>query len=269
MKTKGRVFPVLAVVLCLMMITFGVASAVTNGQPDGDNHPYVGLVVFSDAAGTPLWRCSGSLIAPTVFLTAAHCTDGAAGARVYFDSTVDATTGYPREGGVTGMPYTNPDFCNPCANGLPGFSSHDVGIVVLESPVEDQGFAALPAENLVSTLAMKTGVDLVGYGVQFKEGTGVPPFNRWTGPRTRMYAPSQFVASKDVISAEYIKLTANPAQGKGGTCFGDSGGADFLGDTNTVLGVNSFVTNANCTGVTYSTRVDTPDILSWIQSFLD
>ncbi|HEY2905999.1 MAG TPA: trypsin-like serine protease, partial [Vicinamibacterales bacterium] len=70
----------------------------------------------------------------------------------------------------------------------------------------------------------------------------------------------------DVLSREFIKLTANPAQGKGGTCFGDSGGPDLLGGTDIVLGVNSFVTNTNCAGVTYSQRVDLADILAFISS---
>jgi hypothetical protein len=59
-------------------------------------------------------------------------------------------------------------------------------------------------------------------------------------------------------------LAAKRALQTGGTCFGDSGGPDLLGGTNIVLAVNSYVTNGNCTGVTYSNRVDLPDILSFI-----
>jgi hypothetical protein len=51
---------------------------------------------------------------------------------------------------------------------------------------------------------------------------------------------------------------------RAGTCFGDSGGPDLLGDTNIVLGVNSFVANSLCAGNTYSYRVDTEQALSWI-----
>ena len=90
----------------------------------------------------------------------------------------------------------------------------------------------------------------------------------WLGTLTRYYAPSQLVASENRISDMFIKLTANPAQGKGGTCFGDSGGGDLLGGTNVVLGVNAFVTNGNCTGVTYSQRVDLPEVLAFINDYL-
>lgn len=65
-------------------------------------------------------------------------------------------------------------------------------------------------------------------------------------------------------SGEFMKLSANPAQGKGGTCFGDSGGPDLLGGTDIILGINSYVTNRNCAGVTYSNRIDLPEILDFI-----
>ena len=84
---------------------------------------------------------------------------------------------------------------------------------------------------------------------------------------TRYYAPTKLVASNHVHSDEYIKLTANPAQGKGGTCFGDSGGPDLRGRTNIIVAVNSYVTNMNCTGVTYSNRIDTEYALEFINEF--
>jgi Trypsin len=254
-------------VLALSLLVVGVAYAVTNGQPDGNNHPYVGLLVFDDANG-PAWRCSGSLIAPNVVLTAGHCTDGAVKARIWFASDVSNNPDYPAGGpsAIEGTPSTYPGFCIQCGNGLPGFAQGDVGIVVLSKDVTDVGFAALPTAGYVDTLAMKSPVDIVGYGVQFQITGGGPP--RWGGPRIRMFAPSDLVASNDVIASSFIKMTANPAQGKGGTCFGDSGGADFEGGTNIALAVNSFVTNSNCTGVTYSFRVDQPDVLDWIGGFL-
>ena len=122
----------------------------------------------------------------------------------------------------------------------------------------------LPAPALVDTLPMKTPVDLVGYGVQgFIRGGGRPQ-DVFTA--IRFFAPSLLIQSNNHTSVEFLKLSANPAQGKGGICFGDSGGPDLLGGTNTVLGVNSYGTNGNCAGVGYSQRVDLPDILQFINS---
>ena len=267
--------------LALVLSLVGVASAITNGQPDGDAHPYVGLLVFDVAPGVPGWRCSGSLIAPNVVLTAGHCTDGAVAARVWFDEdvTYDAVPfplypyGGPGSGAVEGTAYTYSEFCTGCGNGLPEFAHGDVEIVVLDEAVDVGGFAELPAAGLVDTLKNKTAIDFVGYGVKYQDkipGNQLPqppPYYRWTGPRTRFYAPSALVSGNFVHSDEFMKLALNPGGGSGGTCFGDSGGPDLLGGTDTVLAVNSYVTNINCSGVGYSFRVDTPEVLEWINSF--
>jgi hypothetical protein len=257
--------------------------AITNGQPDGDDHPYVGLLVFDvyvpDVGNVPAWRCSGCLIAPDVVLTAGHCTDGAVGARVWFyeDVTYDNVPfplypyGGSGSGAIEGMPYTNPKYRsdeNPYGggNGLPAFSYRDVGVVVLDDPVYMDEYAELPEAGLVDTLKNKTDIDLVGYGDQEMIHGGGPPF--WSGLRVRLYAPSQLVSGKFVHSAEYMRLSLNPGGGTGGTCFGDSGGPDLVGGTDTVLAVNSYVTNYNCAGVGYSSRVDIPEVLEWINGFL-
>jgi hypothetical protein len=83
-----------------------------------------------------------------------------------------------------------------------------------------------------------------------------------------MYAPGRLLSNDSRTSGDQIKVSMNPGGGKGGTCFGDSGGPDLLGGTDTVLAVNSYVTNANCAGVGYDTRVDLPERLAWITSFL-
>jgi hypothetical protein len=277
----GKKLVVVAALLVLVLSTAGIAGAVTNGQPDGDDHPYVGLLVFDvfdpdEGENVPAWRCSGALIAPDVVLTAGHCTEGAVAARVWFDERLQDDDGsylvndYPWGGGdsIEGTPYLNPGYDGECGpgNGLPGFACRDVGIVVLDEVVDVGGMAVLPEAGLVDTLKNKTDIDFVGYGVTDEHRGGGPPF--WMGLKNRLYAPSKLVSGKFVHSAEFMRLSLNASQGKGGTCFGDSGGPDLLAGTDTVLAVNSYVTNYNCAGVGYSGRVDIPEVLDWINGFL-
>ena len=69
-----------------------------------------------------------------------------------------------------------------------------------------------------------------------------------------MRAQSVIVSDQNRLAAEFLKLSAKPTGDNGGTCFGDSGGPNFASGTNVILGVNSFGTNGNCAGVTYSYR---------------
>jgi len=241
-----------------------VGLAVTNGQPDGSGHPYVGVAI-QPIPSMPgyVYVCSGSLISPTVFVTAAHCFDPSQPAFVSVKSGPPLSL---KADFTEGTFYRSPDWCLGCASGLPGFDTHDVAVVVLKHRINLGGYAALPSAGLVDTLAMKTNVDIVGYGVQgFIRGGGQP---EQIFLFTRYFAPSQLIEANFEQSDEYIKLSANPAQGKGGTCFGDSGGPDLLGGTNIILAVNSYVTNGNCAGVTYSNRIDLPYALQFIQGFM-
>jgi hypothetical protein len=240
------------------------ALAVKFGVPDGDEHPYVGLMVAYAEDGTPLWRCTGALLSPTVFLTAAHCVEEpAARVQIWFDEVVTAPP-YPTSGGYYGDPYPHPEW----TGALTVPSTHDIGIVVLDEPVVGiTEFAVLPEPGLLDSLATQRGLQdttftVVGYGLQ-----SVKP--RLSQLRQRMVGTTHLVNLTSALTDGFnIHLSSNPGHWSGGTCFGDSGGPVLLGDTNIVVGVNSFVLNENCAGAGFAYRVDTLDSLAFINSFL-
>lgn len=128
----------------------------------------------------------------------------------------------------------------------------------------------MPTVDLVGTLGKRAGLDLVGYGVQWQEkGDGVSPYDSWEWDGTRQVASAFLVPNKGVVTDEFVTVSASPGQDRGGTAFGDSGGPILLEGTDVVIANNSFVANANCTGVTYANRIDIEDILEWIESFMD
>jgi len=278
-KNVTRLLLTLLLSSVFMLSSVMPAAAIQFGQPDGDNHPYVCVIVFYDKDGARLWRTTGALISPTVVLTAAHGTDGTASAKVWFLSKIppnpDANPlAYPYGGpdAYAGTPHTNPDYVWRTDSGAPGFDYwdyRDVGIVVLDKPAPVTRYAQLPMAGLVDTFSTMHRIDQVGYGVNYQvHGGGVRPYDAWQWNRERAYAPGRIIETKSVTGSEFLKLTANPAQGKGGTTFGDSGGPILDGGTNVVLGLVSYGADDNCSSVGYAQRVDIPAVLQWIRSYL-
>jgi hypothetical protein len=261
-----QVLVVLVAVLALTLGSLGVVHAILFGEPDGDAHPYVGLMV-ADVDGEPAWRCSGTLIAPTVFLTAGHCVYGATAARVWFDTDLTDNVEYPYGGetSVEGTPIPHPGY-----SGLTFPNTSDVGLVILEEPVLDVGFGTLPDIGLAEELNTAPGVEallnIVGYGVQL-----VKP--EPSSYKVRYQATPMLV---ELVGAIYsggwsIHVSSNPGKGggTGGACFGDSGGPALAStDSNVVVGVASFVSNSNCRGAGYYYRVDTEYAQDFVNQYL-
>jgi hypothetical protein len=253
------------------------AGAITNGTPDLEGHPYVGLMVAKNAAGVPLWRCSGTLMSPTVFMVAGHCTEApAASIAIWFSSGFPngiplgagypaagpnpcaGITGYPCTGDASGLPHTHPDY-DPNA-----FFLHDLGVVTLSAPVTGRGFGALPEEGALSDLPKHASITSVGYGLQ-KSFPDAAAFKD-EAVRIRMVATPRISGIDNNFVGDFAFTTSHDAS-RGGTCFGDSGGPNFIGSSNVVGGVTSFGTTSTCKGHNGAYRVDQPDDLEWLATF--
>ena len=247
--------------LILVLGISSIASAITYGELDGEGHPYVGLMVAQDADGNPLWRCSGTLLSPTLFLTAGHCTEApTAHVEIWFDADVESgipANGYPFTGDVSGTPYTHPQY-DPNA-----FYLYDLGVVVLDEPMAMIKYGELPELNVLDQMARQRGKQdvtftAVGYGLQRINPVFVE------AERVRMVArPKLNQINAPGFTGDYSLLLSNNAS-TGGTCYGDSGGPNFIGTTNVVGGVTSFGLNGSCGGTGGVYRVDRSDDLDWL-----
>ena len=254
---------ILAIVALFLLITALPAAAITNGEPDGEGHPNVGLMI-ADIDGEPQWRCTGTLVAPRVFLTAGHCVgDGATGARVWFDTDMTENQEYPYGGetSIEGLPVPHPDY----EWGLS--DPHDVGVVILDEPV-DLALATLPSPDLLAQLK-KDRVLAGGYeeGVFFRSVGYGGTLESWPPPvleyvKIRRVSESEYVA----LTKDTLHLSQKAVFDESGSCFGDSGGPVFYVDAegNETIAAVTSSGDAQCVATGLNYRIDVSEILNWI-----
>jgi secreted trypsin-like serine protease len=233
------------------------------GELAGDSHPETVLLVF-EVDGQPAWRCSGTLISPTVVLTAGHCTDEpgvVSGARVFTESDVDnGNNNYPFAGpnSVEAVAWaSHPEFTNAA------FVLHDVGVVRLAAPVSLPSYGQLPAVNQLESMrpGQRSPFTAVGFGVQRTNPS------RTIAARVRMFATPHLLQINTGYTGSYSIMLSNNAS-SGGTCFGDSGGPNYIGSSMVIGGVTSFGKNGNCAGTGGVFRLDRADVLSFVRGFM-
>jgi V8-like Glu-specific endopeptidase len=251
-----RILGVCAAALAMLVFTAG-AGAITYGVPDGNGHPEVGALLAQQPYPDGTWEvCSGTLIGPRIFLTAAHCGDeGVSRYAVTFDSAYV----YPSGTTYWGTWYADPAY-GP-AQGDP----HDLAVVVLDKAPKGITPARLPAAGSLSGLSGDQQFTSVGYGAS--QVTNGP------GGKTYLYTDTRYVSTGtlDSITPAWLHISQNPATGNGGTCNGDSGGPNFLGagasETNIVAATtNTGDTTCRSTNVVY--RLDTASARAFLGQYV-
>lgn len=244
--------------------------AVTNGELDGDSHPSVVLILM-EINGSPAYRCSGVLIAPTYVLTAGHCTGAPgefSGMRIFTESDV--------ENGDNNYPFSGPnsieavDWASHPDYPYYPFVFNDVGVIKLAAPVNlpYEQYAQLPMLNALDSLARQRGLQdvnftAVGYGLQRINPVFVE------AERIRMFSkPHLIQINVPGLVGDFSMLLSNN-YATGGTCFGDSGGPNFIGDSLVVGGITSFGLNGNCVGTGGVFRIDRQHVLDFINDFVN
>jgi hypothetical protein len=247
-------------VLVLVLALLAAASrapAIVGGGPDGPNHPEVGAVLaptpFPDGTYA---ECSGTLISPTVFLTAEHCDMGFSSVSVTFDTSYDHSQGTAYTGAWHGDPAYGKSQSDP----------HDLAVIVFENPVPIKP-ASLPKLGQLDSLAHGAGITSVGYGAQGVEKA------HGKGGHTFDYKDVRYAATGSVnsVTPAWIRASMNPSHGDGGTCYGDSGGPNFLGagptETNVIAGT-TITGDTTCRATNVDYRLDTPSARAFLGRFV-
>jgi trypsin len=298
---RARILTVVAAVLALLAFA-APAQAIKNGEPDAGAHPYVGQLLFFDPTAVDSrfsdpggwFNCTGTLVSPTIVVTAGHCTfpegtngeptpgntggndvwisfaevpdysilppsstfapDNNEGRYDAWSTALNASTEW-----IRATAYPHPEYDDAA------FFTHDLGVLRLSEPVSLPEYGRLPTLGLLDQLYAankQQRYTAVGYGL---EGAG--PKTSFGGD-TRRRADLRLVNLNGVggigdgVSAKFSNNAST-----GGTCFGDSGGPIFLAGTSIITSVNSYAKNSTCSGTTGAYRIDQPDDLAFLATF--
>ena len=234
-----------------LVLSASPAGAIVNGTADGNRHPNVGGLVNGTQYADGTWLyCSGTLISPTVVLTAAHCAEDGEQVRVTFDPAYEAGDAVHRGTfrADPAYPGTNADV-------------HDIAVVVLDRAVKGISPARLPKAGSLGGLKAGQPITSVGYGAY--EVTNEPGGHRYLYDDVRMVA----TGSLNAVTATWLRISGNAATGDGGTCYGDSGGPNFLGSTD-VVASTTITGDAICRATNDTYRMDTPSARAFLDDFV-
>jgi V8-like Glu-specific endopeptidase len=260
---------VLLAVMILILLAATQVFAITDGDPDGDWHPHVVLILM-EVSDTEKYRCSGTQISATIVVTAGHCTNNHPdpdfrAIRIFTESDVDnGDNNYP-DGGRNSIEARR-WAAHPLYE-TASFVFHDVGVIELAKQRRLPTYGQLPQANVLDQLATERGQQnvtftAVGYGLQ-----QINPVFVQSDRVRRVAFPSLIQINVPGFTGDFSLLLSNN-HSTGGTCFGDSGGPNFIGDSNVIGGVTSFGINGNCAGTGGVFRLDRQNVLDFINGFI-
>ena len=247
----------LLAVLAAALVFAAAGSAITNGVPDGNAHPEVGALLATHAFSDGTWEeCTGTLISSHVFLTAEHCDLGVNRVEVTFASTFVRGTSTTYWGTWHGDPDVQQDRERP---------ERSRGRRPRRRRPGHHAGTACRRRARSRTCRATSSSRPVGYGAQ--SVTSGP------GGKTFHYQDVRYrtVGTLNTVTPAWLKISGNPSHDDGNTCYGDSGGPNFLGagssETNIIAGT-TITGDTPCRSTNVDYRLDTPSARAFLGQFV-